>query len=87
MSDMKTFTVRELDRQPAAVLDACDEEGEVRIRRRTGQQYTLRAEDVATRQVAWRKLVSQHRAHIQKIFPEPIPARQARLVDQLIGGE
>src|SRR5262245_8716327 len=27
MSDMKTFTVRELDREPATVLDAADKDG------------------------------------------------------------
>jgi hypothetical protein len=39
LSDMKTFTVRELDRQPAVVLDACDKEGVVRIRRRNGRSW------------------------------------------------
>jgi hypothetical protein len=41
MSDMKVFTVRELDRQPAAVLDACDREGLIRIRRQDGRTYRL----------------------------------------------
>src|SRR5713101_8017960 len=31
----------ELDRQPAMVLDTCDREGAVRIRRRSGRTYTL----------------------------------------------
>jgi hypothetical protein len=41
MSDMTTFTVRDLDRTPSRVLDACDREGEVLIRRRNGQTYRV----------------------------------------------
>ena len=41
MSDMKTFTVRDLDRSPSVVLDACDRDGEARIRRRDGKTYRL----------------------------------------------
>ncbi len=41
MSDMTTFTVRDLDRTPARVLDTCDREGEVIVRRRNGQSYRL----------------------------------------------
>jgi hypothetical protein len=44
MSDMKTFTVGELDRQPAAVLDAADKEGIVRIKRRDGRTYSVKPE-------------------------------------------
>src|SRR5205823_1838988 len=42
MSAMKTFTVRELDRVPNAVLDASDRDGAAKIRRRDGRTYTLR---------------------------------------------
>lgn len=38
-----TFTVRDLNRQPAAILQACDERGSVRIRTRDGRIYDLRA--------------------------------------------
>jgi hypothetical protein len=31
MPDMKTFTVRDLDREPSVVLDAADRHGAVRI--------------------------------------------------------
>jgi len=51
MSDMKTFTVRELDRQPAVVLDACDHDGEARIRRRDGRTYLLMPESEPKRVV------------------------------------
>ena len=42
MSDMKTFTVRDLDRQPARVLNACDVEGAVKVKRRDGRSYIVR---------------------------------------------
>ena len=41
MSDMTTFTVRDLDRTPSRVLDACDREGEVQVRRRDGTTYRI----------------------------------------------
>ena len=83
MSAMKTFTVRELDREPAAVLDACDREGAVRIRRRNGRTYTIRPEAGPDRITS----VPDIRARLAKIFPKPIPAAQSRLVDRLLAGE
>jgi hypothetical protein len=83
MSAMKTFTVRELDREPAAVLDACDREGAVRIRRRNGRTYTLRPEAGPDRITA----LPDFRARMTKIFPKPIPAAQSRLADKLLAGE
>jgi len=44
MSDMDTFTLRDLNRQPAKVLKTCDLAGEVRIRTRSGKVYSLKAE-------------------------------------------
>jgi hypothetical protein len=87
MSDMKTFTVRQLDRKPALVLDTCDREGTVRIRRRDGRSYTVRAEDKPTGNVPWRQLVAEHQARIAQIFPQRLRKSQIRKVDQLIGGE
>lgn len=43
-SDMKTFTVRQLDRETARVMEACDTYGSVRIRRRDGRTYTLQTD-------------------------------------------
>ena len=58
MSDMKTFTVRQLDRETAKVMEACDTYGAVRIRRRDGRTYTLEAEhkkiSFSTLQTSWR---------------------------------
>lgn len=44
MSDMKTFTVRQLDRETARVMEACDKYGAVKIRRRDGRTYTMQAD-------------------------------------------
>ncbi len=83
MSDMKTFTVRELDRKPATVLDAADKEGVVRVKRRDGRLYSVRSETIA------KKIASlpDFRARLKKIFPKPIPASQVVVVDRLIAGE
>jgi hypothetical protein len=83
MSAIKTFTVRELDREPAAVLDVCDREGAVRIRRRNGRTYALRPEAGPDRITALRDF----RARTRKIFPKRIPAAQSRLADRLLAGE
>ncbi len=83
MSAVKTFTIRELDREPATVLDACDREGAVRIRRRNGRTYTLRPEAGPDRITA----LPDFRARMKQIFPKPIPAAQSRLADKLLAGE
>jgi hypothetical protein len=87
LSDMKTFTVRDLDRKPATVLDACDREGAVLIQRRDGRRYTVRPDAGSAQKVPWRKLFAEHRARIARIFPEPIPKEQVLILDQLIAGE
>lgn len=83
MSAMKTFTVRALDREPSAVLDACDREGAVRIKRRNGRTYTLRPDQGAERITS----VPDIRGRLAKVFPKPILAVQSRLVDKLLAGE
>jgi hypothetical protein len=83
MSDMKTFTVRELDREPATVLDAADKEGVVRIKRRDGRLYSVRPESTTKRITG----LPDFRARLKKIFPKPIPASQVAIVDRLIAGE
>ncbi|MBI4028268.1 MAG: hypothetical protein HY360_25000 [Verrucomicrobia bacterium] len=84
---MKTFTVRDLDRKPALVLDACDKDGAVRIRRRNGHSYMLQPEEDPTRKVAWRQFLIEHRARVTAIFPERLTQAQTQAVDQLITGE
>jgi hypothetical protein len=83
MSDMKTFTVRELDREPTMVLDAADKDGVVRIKRRDGRAYSIQPESTARKIVSVPDLAARRRA----IFPRAIPAAQSRLADKLIRGE
>jgi len=82
MSVMKTFTVRELDRGPAVVLDACDREGSVRIRRRGGRTYTIRADAGPGRIAA----LPDFRGRIARIFPHALTPEQTRRTDKLLAG-
>lgn len=80
---MKTFTVRELDREPAVVLNAADKEGSVRVKRRDGRSYSIQRESAPHKMGPLPDFAARRRA----IFPKAIPAAQARLVDKLIAGE
>ena len=84
-SDMKTFTVREMHRETASVLKACDREGAVRIQHRNGRIYTLKSEPKAERKVM--KSVPDFRARIGKIFPKTLTAEQTKAFDRLLAGE
>jgi hypothetical protein len=84
MSDMKTFTVRDLDREPSVVLDAVDRDGVVRIRRRDGRTYSVRREGTRSGKITSLPDFDDRR---KSIFSKAIPAAQARRVDKLIAGE
>ena len=83
MSDMKTFTVRELDRQPAAVLDACERDGSARVRRRDGRTYRIEPEHKL--QVIGE--LPDFAARRRRIFRKPFSAEQAARFDKLVAGE
>ena len=83
MSDMRTFTVRDLDREPSAVLDAADRHGAVRIKRRDGRTYSVRPERADAKIASLPDLVGRRNA----IFSKPVRAGQVRRVDKLIAGE
>ena len=87
---MKTFTVRDLDRAPAVVLDACDKEGAVRVRRRNGHSYTIRPDEPKLSKTSAedrQRWLDEHFAWLERTFPKPISAKQVALVDRLIAGE
>lgn len=84
MSDMKTFTVRDLDRRPGAVLKACDLEGEARIRCRDGRTYMVRPEGYGRAVVGGLPDFSARRA---KLFPKPLSTEFARKFDNALAGE
>jgi hypothetical protein len=83
LSDMKTFTVRQVDREPAVMLDTADREGVVRIQRRDGRAYRLQPEALPVRISS----LPDFQARIRKIFPKPVSRKQARLFDKLLAGE
>lgn len=84
MSDMKTFTVRDLDREPSVVLDVADRDGVVRIKRRDGRSYSVRPEGRASTKITSLPDLAGRR---KAIFSKPIPAAHVRRVDKLIAGE
>jgi hypothetical protein len=83
LSAMKTFTVRELDRVPNAVLDASDHDGAAKVRRRDGRTYTIRPDAGPDRITA----LPDFRARLAKLFPTPLSRAQTRMADRLIAGE
>lgn len=84
MSDMKTFTVSDMDREPAAVLDAADRDGAAHIKRRDGRIYSVQpVMAAAARMTALPDFAARRKA----IFSRTIPAAQVRLADKLIAGE
>jgi hypothetical protein len=83
MSDMKTFTVRQLDREPGAVLDAADSDGAVRVKRRDGRSYSIQPEARSARI----KELPDFLGRIKRIFPKPVSKSQAQEFDKLIAGE
>ncbi|MDO8543698.1 MAG: hypothetical protein Q7S40_24925 [Opitutaceae bacterium] len=84
MSDMKTFTVRDLDRRPGEVLEACDAHGEARIRRRDGRTYLLKPEEGAVSTMA---SLPSFAARRQKLFRKPLSRVFARKLDEALAGE
>ncbi|MDQ6623015.1 MAG: hypothetical protein M3Y86_05955 [Verrucomicrobiota bacterium] len=81
---MKTFTVRELDRETARVMEACDTYGAVRIKRRDGRSYTLEAEKKSPGIIN----IPDFAARRRKIFGDKvISKKQAARADKLLAGE
>lgn len=83
MSAMKIFTVRDLDREPSAVLDAADRYGAVRVKRRDGRTYSVKPEGGDATITALPDFASRRKA----MFTKPVPAAVVRRVDKLIAGE
>lgn len=81
---MKTFTVRQLDRETARVMEACDSSGAVQIKRRDGRTYTLAVDN------------NQHAIinppditrRLKNFFGDTvISKKQAAFADKLLAGE
>lgn len=90
MSDMKAFTVRDLDRAPAKVLAAADRDGLARVRTRDGRLYVLRPEEiVAKKKTGWSAFARARRAGLRTLFPDgPVmTAGQTRTFDRLLAAD
>lgn len=91
MSDMvvgvKTFTVRDLDRNPASVLAAADRDGVACVRSRTGRRYSLRPETNTAPRVDWAAFASRRRAALETRNLPHIDRSSAREIDRLLAGD
>jgi hypothetical protein len=88
-----TFTVRDLNRQPAHILRACDEQGSVRIRTRDGRTYALRADTtqetaspLEARHAALERFL-QHRRLLQSLGAVAPGPKAAERIHRIIAGE
>ncbi len=83
MSDMKTFTVRDLDRSPAKVLTAAERDGEARVRRRDGGLFAVKPVAPSAKTAPnWKTFARERRAWLKRHFPEPATWTKAQ-VDQI----
>jgi hypothetical protein len=90
LSDVKSFTVRDMDRTPADILRVCDAEGLAVIRSRSGRTYEIRPavdSGEAIDKATVRQWLQRHRAWTESTFPRKIPASQYAEVDRLLAGE
>ncbi len=90
MSDMQTFTVRDLDRKPADVLRACDAEGVALIRSRSGRSYEIRpapdSHQVVNKGVL-RLWLERHKEWMSNSKIPPLSAKKSKELERLIAGE
>ena len=85
MSDVAdtTFTVRDLNRQAAKVLRACDRFGSVKIQARNGRVYSLKAEGSKRKMGPLPDFAARRRA---AGFP-PMDRKMSEALNRLIAGE
>ena len=83
------FTARDLNRQPATILKACDKFGSVRIQTRDGRAYSLRAESPAVVDpgVSFMERMERHHARMKAAgYVPPAPSEMER-INRIIAGE
>ena len=83
-SDMKTYTVRDLDRRPSVVLDASRTDGSVRIRERGGQTYIITPEIAPQKRISALPSFAARRSRLFKGMLSPSSVRE---LDKAIAGE
>jgi hypothetical protein len=84
MSDMKTFTVRDLDRSPGEVLEASRIDGKARIRERGGKTYIITPEMSPTSHITALPNFAARRA---ALLPRPLSPAFARKLDRALASE
>ncbi len=89
MSDMTTFTARELDRETSRVLDRCDQEGAVQVRRKNGRSYTISANRPVSGDMTLYEWMKERRRKTKELFQgqPPMTKKEAREFDRMIAGE
>lgn len=92
MSDMTKnaiaeFTVRDLNRHLATVLDACDRLGMISIRSRKGQTYELRAQPPEKPAKAAKTVFPDFAARRRALGMTMMTKKQSAMLDKLIAGE
>ena len=83
MSDMKTFTVRDLDRSPGTVLEACRTDGRARVRERGGRAYIITPEALGDKPIARLPDFQKRRRSLGGV----LPVSTVRQLDKAIAGE
>jgi hypothetical protein len=85
VTDVPDFTVRDLNRQLAKVLETCDRVGLIRIRSRKGGTYELRPESKAkpTANPGYPDFAARRRALGMPMMTK----EQSEQLDKLIAGE
>jgi hypothetical protein len=85
---MKTFTVRDLDRKPGEVLDACEREGAVQIRRRDGRTFTIRPSNPSPPKMSFGEWLDEINRRRRRLFPKPaLTRKQAEEFDKWLANE
>ena len=81
------FTVRDLNRQLARVLEAGDRMGMIRIRSRKGQTYELRARQPAKPDKDAKPAYPDFAARRRALGMPMMTRKQSEALDKLIAGE
>ena len=83
------FTARDLNRQPAKILKACDKFGSVRIQTRDGRAYSLRAEPVEVPDpgLSFLERMKRHHERMKAAGYVPPSPGQLKHLDRIIAGE
>jgi hypothetical protein len=84
MSDMRTFTVRDLDRSPSTVLEASKADGRARVRERGGQTYLIIPERRFDKPIT---ALPDFQKRRRLLFRGVMPAPTVQQLDKAIAGE